>query len=97
MLLTYTLLVLVTISGVVRGYDVDIDLVRGLVCNESAIIEIKSVDSILLSDYPEDCAAVYLNAKMLNQHVFSGIYDIWPREGNFVFHLLFESCSTSFV
>jgi hypothetical protein len=97
MLLTYTLLILVTISEVVCGYDVDTDLARGLVCNDLAIVEIKSIDNIHLSDYPVDCAAVYLNAKKLNQNVFNGIYEIWPREGNFVFHLLFESCSTSFV
>jgi hypothetical protein len=82
---------------VVRGYDVATDLARGLVYDESAIVKIKSIENKHLSDYPEDCAAVYLNAKKLNQHVFNGVYEIWPREGNFVFHLLFESCSTSFV
>ncbi len=90
-------MILVTISGVIPDYDVNTDLALGLVCDESAIVEIKSIDSIHLSDYPEDGAAVYLNAKKRDQHVFNGINEIWPREGSFVFHLLFESFSTFYV
>ncbi|CAF1477179.1 unnamed protein product, partial [Adineta steineri] len=33
-----------------------------------------------LSDYPEDCAAVYLNAIASQQHTTTGVYEIWPRQ-----------------
>ncbi|CAF1510087.1 unnamed protein product [Rotaria sordida] len=62
-------------------YDVNADLARGLVCNESAITGMKSNYDRYFSDYPEDCAAIYLNAKALNQQIQNGIYEIWPREG----------------
>ncbi|CAF0866764.1 unnamed protein product [Adineta steineri] len=33
------------------------------------------------SDYPEDCAAVYLNAIASQQDTATGVYEIWPRQG----------------
>jgi len=84
MLFTHTLLFFAAISGLACGYEVDVDLARGLVHNDSILMGLKSNGGRHLSDYPEDCAAVYLNAKALNQHVSSGIYEIWPREGIFV-------------
>jgi hypothetical protein len=92
MTLIHTLLLLVAISELICSYDVDADLARGLVHNDSAIIGIKSNGIKILSDYPEDCAAVYRDAQALNQHVSSGIYEIWPREGIILF--FFMSYST---
>jgi hypothetical protein len=73
----------VSITALVYGYDLDADLARGLVFNDSTIGGVKLNDGRYLSDYPEDCAAVYLNAKSLNGHIQSGIYEIWPRESIF--------------
>jgi hypothetical protein len=69
----------------VYGYDVDTGLARRSVHTDSIIIGVKSNDSKFLSDYPEDCAAVYFNVKTLNQNVTSGIYKIWPTEGYFYY------------
>lgn len=80
MLFTYILLIVVVISKSVRGYDVNADLVRGLVNNHS-ITGCRSNCNGLFSDYPEDCARIFLNAKALNKNVSSGVYEIWPREG----------------
>lgn len=84
-----TLLFLATLSGLVCGYDVDADLARGLINNDSKVLtEVKSNNGVYFSNYPEDCAAVYRNAKALNQHAQTGVYEIWPREGilNSVMH-----------
>ncbi len=86
MLFAYSLLFFMTVAGLVRGYDVDADLARGLVYNDSTLVGVKSNNGGHFSDYPEDCAAVYLDAKTLNQHIQSGIYEIWPREGISVFY-----------
>ena len=40
------------------------------------IVASPSINDRTFSDYPEDCAAIYLNAKMFNQHISSGIYEI---------------------
>jgi hypothetical protein len=79
-----------SIVGLVHGYDLDVDLARGLAYNDSPINRVKLNDGRHLSDYPEDCADVYLNTKPLNQHVQSGIYEIWPREGIFICHHFFS-------
>ena len=76
MLFTYAFLLSVVVSNLAHAYDVDADLARGLVHNNLTI-----TGSGSFSDFPEDCAAVYLNAKMLNQNVSSGLYEIWPRLG----------------
>ncbi|CAF4306675.1 unnamed protein product, partial [Adineta steineri] len=52
----------------VNGYDINADLARGLVFNDSLLIQIKSNDYMHLSDYPEDCAAVYLSAIASQQY-----------------------------
>ncbi len=83
MVLIHTLLFFMAFSELVHGYNIDADLARGLVYNDSLLIGVKLNDGRHFSDYPEDCAAVYLNTKALNQHVKSGIYEIWPREGTF--------------
>jgi len=75
------LLFLLASSEVMRGYDLAADLARGLVYNDSIIAESTSDGGKFLSDYPEDCAAIYLNGKTLDKPVSSGIYEIWPREG----------------
>ncbi len=97
MSLTYIILLFVSIIGLVHGYDLDADLARGLVYNDSIILGVNLNDGRHLSDYPEDCAAIYLNAKALNQHVQSGIYEIWPREGIFSCHHFFVMCSILFM
>lgn len=89
MILTYILLICVTVNGLVHGYNVDADLARGLIGNNSAIIKIQLDNGRYFNDYPEDCAAIYLSAKALKGQVKSGIYEIWPREGMFVFNLVF--------
>jgi hypothetical protein len=83
MLLAHAFLFFVILSGLIHAYDIDTDLARGLVYNDSVLIGVKSNDGRHFSDYPEDCTAIYLNAKTLNQHVQTGIYEIWPREGIF--------------
>jgi hypothetical protein len=83
MILAYILVLCVTVNGLVHAYDVDTDLARSLVCDYSIIIEIKSSDGRYFSEYPEDCAAINLNPRALNQQAISGIYEIWPREGMF--------------
>ncbi|CAF1051634.1 unnamed protein product [Adineta steineri] len=69
------------VMGVVNGYDIDADLARGLISNDSLLIQLKSNDYMHLSDYPEDCAAIYLNAIASQQHAATGVYEIWPRQG----------------
>lgn len=82
MLLRYIILFFVAVIKVVYGYDVNADLARGLVSNDSAVFGLKSNDARYdFSDYPEDCAAVYRNAQAINKPAQSGIYQIWPREG----------------
>jgi hypothetical protein len=75
------------------GYDVDTGLAQRLVHTDSTIMGVKSNDSRFLSEYPEDCAAIYFNAKTFNQNVTSGIYRIWPREGYF-YYFFFATYST---
>ncbi|UJR14481.1 hypothetical protein I4U23_001478 [Adineta vaga] len=81
MQLKHIIVLFVTLVGLVNGYDINVDLSRGLVFNHSNVIELKSNDHQYLSDYPEDCAAVYRNAQASNQHAPTGVYEIWPREG----------------
>jgi len=83
--LTYVILFFLAVTKVMHGYDIDADLARGLVSNDSGIIGLKSNDGRHFSDYPEDCAAVYLNAQGLNRPAQTGIYEIWPREGIYTF------------
>ena len=40
------------------------------------VVARQSINDRTFSDYPEDCAAIYLNAKIFNQHISSGIYEI---------------------
>ena len=59
--------------------DLNADLARGLVCNDTSVIHPyrdRSDMDFLLSSRAEDCAEVYLKGS--NR---SGIYEIWPREG----------------
>ncbi len=86
MSLTYIILFFVLIIGLVFGYDLEADLARGFVFNDSTINGVKLNDERHFSNYPEDCTAVYLNAKSLNQHAQRGIYEIRPREGIFICH-----------
>jgi len=81
MLLTYIFFIAAVASNTVHGYDMNTDLARGLVHKNLTIVASPPINGRTFSDYPEDCAAIYLNAKMFNQHISSGIYEIWPREG----------------
>ena len=74
-------------SEVMRGYDLAADLAHGLAHNDSIIAQSTSDGGKFLSEYPEDCAAIYLNGKTLDKPVSSGIYEIWPREGTVIFLL----------
>ena len=82
MLQTLVIFLLVTIHQLVLGYDVDADLARGLIHNDSAIIRLVMPGESFLSGYPEDCAAIYSDAKArLSKQLISGMYEIWPRQG----------------
>ncbi|CAF0981824.1 unnamed protein product [Adineta steineri] len=75
------IILLVMVIEMVNGYNIDADLARGLIFNDSLLIQIKSNDYMHLSDYPEDCAAVYLSAIASQQYTTTGVYEIWPRQG----------------
>jgi len=60
--------------------DVNEDLAKGLVTNDLLLIKQPEFCPFactpILSNYPEDCAALYLSGLTK-----TGIYEIWPREG----------------
>ncbi len=73
----------IELIGSAYGYDVKNGSVRLVTYNDTITIGNKSNDSRILTDYPEDCAAISFNAKTLKKNVSSGIYQIWPKDGNF--------------
>lgn len=87
-ILTYAILFFITTNTLAYGYDLNTDLARGLVYNVSSVVVTRLGAAKSLSDYPEDCASVYLNGKKLNQNVSTGIYEIWPREGIAISHII---------
>ena len=81
-MLTFDILFVLTLAVLVRGGDINDDLARGLECNDSAVIKLVNSDGRLFSKQPEDCAGVSLYAKATRQLTPTGIYEIWPRQGN---------------
>ena len=82
-MLPIDILFVLVLAVLVRGKSINDDLARGLQSNDAAVIKLVSnSDSKLLSKQPEDCAAAYLHAKATRQPVRTGIYEIWPRQGN---------------
>ncbi|CAF3297491.1 unnamed protein product [Rotaria socialis] len=82
-----TLLITIFIIVVATGrlgyaYDLNEDLARGLVGNLSTQHRTILGDGSGFSDFPEDCAAIYLKEQNLhNIPPPTGIYEIWPRQG----------------
>ncbi|CAF3211003.1 unnamed protein product [Rotaria socialis] len=65
-----------------HAYDLNADLARGLVGNLSTQHRPLRGDSSYFSDFPEDCAEIYLKEQSLhNIPPPTGIYEIWPRQG----------------
>ena len=81
-MLAIEILSIVALALLVRGENIDDDLARGLVSNDSAVIKLVNSDGRFFSKQPEDCAGVALLAKATRQLAPTGIYEIWPRQGN---------------
>ena len=80
-MLTIQAIFILALAVLVLGDDINDDLARGLVCNDSVVIKLVNSDGRLFSKQPEDCAGVSLYAKATQQHAPTGIYEIWPRQG----------------
>ena len=86
MIFNCALFIVAMLNKFVHASYVNTDLAHGLVHNSSKIIGSGPIDYGSFSDFPEDCAAVYIDAKkMSNMLVTSGIYEIWPRQGTAFF------------
>ena len=81
-MLTFNIIFVLALAVLVRGEDINDDLARGLECDDSAVIKLVNSDGRLFSKQPEDCAGVSLYAKATRQLAPTGIYEIWPRQGN---------------
>ncbi|CAF1368160.1 unnamed protein product [Rotaria magnacalcarata] len=77
-----TLIIFVSASRLACAYDLNVDLAHGLIGPRLTGYAALIGDNSLFSEYPEDCAAIYLKQQSVHQlPPPTGIYEIWPRQG----------------
>ncbi|CAF3471243.1 unnamed protein product [Rotaria socialis] len=65
-----------------HGYNINDDLARGLTGRLLVETSKQTGYNTSLSEYPDDCAAVYLkHHSIYGDPPRTGIYEIWPRQG----------------